>query len=137
MSHRIDIEFLDHVAIRVSDIEKSVLWYEKVLGLKKHQKPEWGDFPIFMMVNKTGIALFPANLEDKEIDPVSRNVKIDHFAFHVSLENFERAKRRYEELDLEFTIENHHYFHSIYTRDPDGHVVELTTLVVEQKDFYQ
>jgi catechol 2,3-dioxygenase-like lactoylglutathione lyase family enzyme len=46
---KIKIEFLDHVAIRVADIEASAKWYEKVLGLKRYQLPEWGDFPIFLL----------------------------------------------------------------------------------------
>ncbi|OUS01000.1 glyoxalase [Flavobacteriales bacterium 33_180_T64] len=132
----IEIEFLDHVAIRVIDIEKSVKWYEEVLGLKKHQLSKWGDFPIFMLANKSGIALFPANSTDKEIDPKSKNVKIDHFAFNVTKENFEKAKRRYKNLNLEFNIQDHHYFYSIYTKDPDGHTVELTTIMVDEKRFY-
>ena len=92
--HRIEIEFLDHVAIRVADIESSVNWYKKVLGLKRYQFPEWGDFPIFLLSGKSGIALFPANLMDTKIDSASKNVKIDHFAFNVTIENFEKAKKK-------------------------------------------
>ncbi len=134
---QIQIGFLDHVAIRVKDLSESAAWYEQVLGLAKYQLPEWGEFPIFMLAGKTGVALFPASFSDERIDPNSRNVKIDHFAFNVDRENFEKAKRRYEELDLEFNLQDHHFFHSIYTRDPDGHVVELTTLVVEENEFYR
>ncbi len=137
MIEKIEIEFLDHVAIRVADIETSVKWYEKVLGLKKYQLPKWGDFPIFMLANKSGIALFPANMTDKKIDTKSKNIKIDHFAFNVTNENFEKAKRRYRTLNLEFNIQDHHYFHSIYTKDPDGHTVELTTIVVDENKFYR
>jgi len=133
---KIEIEFLDHVAIRVADIKASVKWYEEVLGLKKHQLPEWGDFPVFMLANKSGIALFPANTNDAEIDAKSKNIKIDHFAFNVNKENFEKAKKRYTELNLDFNIQDHHYFHSIYTKDPDNHTVELTTIVVNEKEFY-
>lgn len=136
-TEKIEIEFLDHVAIRVMDIDASVKWYEKVLDLKKYQLPEWGDFPIFMLANKSGIALFPANVSDVEIDPNSKNIKIDHFAFNVTNENFEKAKKRYGDLNLEFKIQDHHYFHSIYTKDPDGHTVELTTIVVDEKKFYK
>lgn len=133
---KFEIDFLDHVAIRVANIETSVAWYEKVLGLKKYQLPEWGDFPIFMLANKSGIALFPANTSDKEFDLKSKNVSIDHFAFKVNNENFEKAKKQYTELNLDFNIQDHHYFHSMYTKDPDGHTVELTTIVVDEDKFY-
>lgn len=136
METDIKIEFLDHVAIRVKDLSRSVEWYQQVLGLKKYQLPEWGEYPIFLLAGKSGIALFPANLKDSKFDFSSRNVKIDHFAFHVTQANFERAKRRYTALNLDFNIQDHHYFHSIYTKDPDGHTVELTTLVVDENEFY-
>jgi len=83
------------------------------------------------------VALFPANKDHEQLNPKSKNVKIDHFAFNVSKDNFELAKKRYIELKLDFTIQDHHYFHSIYTKDPDGHTVELTTLIVEEKEFYK
>lgn len=130
------IECLDHVAIRVKDLNVSAKWYETVLGLKKYQVPEWGDYPIFMLAHKTGIALFPANSNDTALEPNSKNVKIDHFAFNVTNENFETAKQHYKELGLNFSFQDHLYFHSIYTKDPDGHTVELTTLMVDEKTFY-
>lgn len=135
--NEIAIEFLDHVAIRVKDLDVSAEWYEKVLGLQKYQLPEWGDFPVFMLSGKSGLALFPANMKDKQLDLNSKNVKIDHFAFHVTKENFEKAKLRYTELNMDYSIQDHYYFHSIYTRDPDGHTVELTTLVVNEDSFYK
>ncbi|PTX58710.1 catechol 2,3-dioxygenase-like lactoylglutathione lyase family enzyme [Kordia periserrulae] len=130
------LDFLDHVAIRVKDIDASVAWYEKVLGLQRYQLPKWGDFPIFMLSGKTGIALFPANTNDPKLDSSSMNVKIDHFAFHVSNEAFAKARKHYESLGIDYSFQDHHYFHSIYTKDLDGHDVELTTLVVDATDFY-
>lgn len=132
----ITLDFLDHVAIRVKDLNTSADWYENVLGLKKHQIPQWGEYPIFMLSGKSGIALFPANLNDTKLELDSKNVKIDHFAFNVTKGNFEKAKKRYTELHLEFIIKDHHYFQSIYTKDPDGHTVELTTILVNENEFY-
>ena len=131
------IEHLDHVAIRVADLEISSEWYERVLGLKRYKLEKWGEFPIFLLSGKSGIALFPANLEDPEVNQSTLNIKIDHFAFNVTNENFERARKRYEELGIQYQFKDHFYFHSIYTYDPDGHTVELTTLLIDEKDFYK
>lgn len=133
----IELQFLDHVAIRVSDLNASAEWYQDVLGLKKYCLPQWGDYPIFLLSGKSGIALFPANSSDPEIDQSSKNIKIDHFAFNVTRENFEKAKRRYADLSLNFIIKDHYYFDSIYTKDLDGHTVELTTIKVDEAGFYK
>jgi catechol 2,3-dioxygenase-like lactoylglutathione lyase family enzyme len=132
----ISLDFLDHVAIGVSDLEVSALWYQKVLGLKKYQLPEWGPYPIFMLSNRSGVALFPVKGEAKSLTSETNPIRIDHFAFNVDLENFEKAKKRFSQLGLMFSFQDHHYFHSIYTKDPDGHTVELTTLVVDADNFY-
>lgn len=130
------IDHLDHVAIRCANIAESVLWYSKVLGLKHYKLKAWGEYPIFMLAGKTGIALFPANLEDPSVNLVSKNIKIDHFAFHVAQSEFQKAKAHYKQLGLNFTASDHTYFDSIYTKDPDGHTVELTSIKVDPDSFY-
>lgn len=130
------IDYLDHVAIRVKDLEASATWYNEVLGLTRKTVPEWGPFPIFMLAHKTGVALFPADPDDPTLDMTSKNIKIDHFAFHVSAENFAKARKKYDALQLTYTFQDHHYFHSIYTKDPDGHMVELTTIIGHSDSFY-
>ncbi len=132
-----NINFLDHVAIYVKDIEVSIAWYSKVLGLKKYQLEAWGDFPIFMLSGKTGIAIFPANLEDDVLNQESRNVKIDHFAFNVSNIDFKKAQDYFKSIGESFHFQDHHYFHSIYLKDPDNHKVELTTILVDEDEFYK
>lgn len=126
------INHLDHIAIRVKDLNRSAKWYHDVLGLVEHRVEEWGGFPIFMVVNKTAVALFPITEEDQDI-----KCSHDHFAFNVDKENFNLARKKYEALGLKYIFQDHHYFHSIYTKDPDGHTVELTTLVMDEKAFYK
>lgn len=130
-----EVGFLDHVAIRVKDIEFSAKWYEEVLGLKRLSVPEWKNYPVFMSCGKSGVAIFPANLADPEIDKQSKNTGVSHFAFNISNEDFGKAQKHYENLTIEFDFQDHYYFHSIYTKDPDGHTVELTTIVVEDNTF--
>ncbi len=120
---------LDHVAITAADPAASVAWYQRVLGLKKMQLEAWGEFPIFMLAGQVGVAIFKADTSAQEAAPRPNGVRIDHFAFHVSQENFAKARQHYTQLGLTFTWQDHQYFHSIYTQDPDGHTVELTTLV--------
>jgi catechol 2,3-dioxygenase-like lactoylglutathione lyase family enzyme len=127
------IEFLDHIAIRAKDVETSAQWYEQVLGLERMDFPEWKNYPVFMGSGKTGVAIFPAKLDDPEPAKLSKNIKIDHFAFRVSNADFEKAKQHYTDLAVEFNFQDHFYFHSIYTKDPDGHTVELTTPVIKNK----
>ncbi len=134
---KFDIEFLDHIALRVKDLNISSKWYQKVMGLKEYKLPEWGEFPIFLLTGKSGIALFPADLSDRPNDPASKNVRLDHFAFHVTRENFVKAKERFTAMSLDFEAQDHHYFESIYLKDPDGHTVELTTLKVDEGEFYR
>jgi len=131
-----EINFLDHVAIRVKDMNASIEWYGNVLGLKKYQLEKWGEFPVFMFSGKSGIAIFPANLEHEKNNQESRNVKIDHFAFNVSNEDFKKAQEYFNSIGEVFQFQDHHYFHSIYLKDPDNHTVELTTLVVDEEEFY-
>lgn len=131
-----EINHLDHVAIYVKDMECSIDWYTRVLGLKKYQLEQWGDVPVFMLSGKSGVAIFPAQLQDQKIDPNSRNIRIEHFAFNVSNADFENAQNHFKSLNIPFDFQDHHYFHSVYLQDPDGHKVELTTIMVDESDFY-
>lgn len=133
MDDQLELNFLDHVAITVRDLERSAQWYETVLNLKRYELEAWGKFPIFMLAGKTGIALFPAKGNSNPVP----EIRIHHFAFNVDASNFQRARARYERLQIDYDFQDHHYFHSIYTLDPDGHQVELTTLISSATDFYK
>ncbi|WP_298237955.1 VOC family protein [uncultured Algibacter sp.] len=131
-----NINFLDHVAIRAKNMNISIEWYTKVMGLKKYQLEKWGEFPVFMLSGKTGVAIFPANLNDEKVNLLSKNVKIDHFAFNISNSDFKKAQEYFNSINEPFQFQDHYYFHSIYLKDPDNHTVELTTILVDESSFY-
>jgi catechol 2,3-dioxygenase-like lactoylglutathione lyase family enzyme len=87
----ISVNFLDHVAIRVKDMEASTQWDEKVLGLKRYHLNPWEPYPIFLLAGQSGIALLPAKESDPELPATSKKVKIDHFAFNVDQANYVKA----------------------------------------------
>jgi catechol 2,3-dioxygenase-like lactoylglutathione lyase family enzyme len=122
-----DINFIDHVAMRAKDQQKSIEWYQKVIGLTIADFPRWKNYPVFMSGGEFGLAIFPANTSEPEVNNTSKNSRIDHFAFNLSGEDFEKAKQHFAAIGIEFQIQDHYYFQSIYTKDPDGHTVELTT----------
>ena len=124
-----EISFIDHVAIRAKDQQKSIEWYQKVIGLTIADFPKWKNYPVFMSGGRFGLAIFPANTSEPELDIYSKNSRIDHFAFNLSKEDFEKAAQHFVTIGIEFQIQDHYYFQSIYTKDPDGHTVELTTPV--------
>lgn len=130
------INFLDHVAIKVRDINVSVEWYASVLGLKKCVLPEWGNYPVLMLAGKTGVAIFPIK-DPGENSIQNAQAKIDHFAFNVTNGNFEAAKHHFETIEQAYQFQDHTYFHSIYIKDPDGNTVELTTIITDETDVYK
>jgi catechol 2,3-dioxygenase-like lactoylglutathione lyase family enzyme len=130
------IDFLDHVAIRCMDPERTAAWYEAVLGLTRYHMKVWGSYPIFLLAGKTGLAIFPADSRPSRTLP-DRSVRIEHFAFQVDAHNYQIAKEHLHSLNISVEEQDHHYFQSLYFEDPDGHRVELTTLTVSPEDFYR
>ena len=116
---------LDHVALRVKDLERSAAWYREVLGLQPMFEGAWGGVPIMLGIGGlAAIALFPAG----EAGVSGRAaIEIDHFAFRASRADFERARESLEQRGIEVDFQDHEISHSIYFLDPDGHQLEITT----------
>ena len=124
---RFGISALDHVAIGVADVQRSCAFYARVLGFERLY-PEW-DRPVFMGLDGAGLAIFdreshPSPTPD-DVEPPA--VRILHFAFRVDREGLEAARRELAGEEFKVTFSDHGASHSLYFRDPDGHLVELTT----------
>jgi catechol 2,3-dioxygenase-like lactoylglutathione lyase family enzyme len=130
----LNIEGLDHIAIVVRDLKASTEWYERVLGLERKFADVWGDVPVMLAARgegRSGVALFPISVEKPQPLPARRSsLAVDHVAFRVDRENFERARGRLRELGISFEFEDHTVSHSIYFDDPDGNRLEITTYEV-------
>jgi catechol 2,3-dioxygenase-like lactoylglutathione lyase family enzyme len=122
------IRHIDHVALTVKDVERSIAWYRDILGLERRHEEAWGGVPAMMYASETGIALFPAATQDPHPAPERRNSTImRHLAFQVDRENFLRAQAELRGRGISFAFEDHQISHSIYLIDPDGYEIELTT----------
>jgi catechol 2,3-dioxygenase-like lactoylglutathione lyase family enzyme len=125
------LDHLDHVALNVRDLEHSAQWYQEVLGLERRHAEIW-PVPVFLCAGVTGVALFPADNPDRATARAEqRNVgAVRHVAFRADRQQFQRAQSALRQRGIEFDFENHTIAQSIYFRDPDGHVIEITTYEV-------
>ena len=121
------IDGIDHVALAVRDVRRSVAWYERVLELERLHEDVWGDFPAVVGVGTTSIALFPVESDDPKPSPGRDMLAMRHVAFRASRACFQSLQGRLKTLGIEFEFQNHQIAHSIYFHDPDGHEIEITT----------
>lgn len=125
------LEELDHIAITVTDLTRSVAWYRDVLGLEPRHQDLWGEVPTIMYTGSSGVALFPAETAEPAPKPdTARTLGMRHFAFRANRKNFEAAQRRLKELGVDFEFQDHEIADSIYFHDPDGHRLEIATYEV-------
>lgn len=124
----IHIRHIDHVALTVKDLDRSIAWYRDILGLERRHEAVWGRVPAMMCAGETGVALFPATTQNPNPARERRDSTVmRHLAFQVDRQNFLRAQTELRGRDISFTFEDHQIAHSIYLNDPDGYEIELTT----------
>ena len=121
------LEGIDHVALAVRDVERSVQWYAHILGLERQHEGMWNGIPVFVGKGNTGIALFPVSADAKPTQGTHREIRLLHLAFRANRENFLAAQRELQKRGIKFEFQDHEISHSIYFRDPDGHELEITT----------
>lgn len=114
---------LDHVVLVAGDVERTLAWYERHLGLAPLQVDEWRagqvPFPSLRVTESTIIDIIPGH--------DGQRGHLDHVCFVVSNEDLERAKRA---PDLAIVDEGPRsgargIARSVYVLDPDELTVEI------------
>jgi len=116
----------DHVVLKVTDVERSLAWYQGVLGLRGERVDEW----------RRGEVLFPSvRIDDRTLidllagEPTGTNV--DHVC--LVIDDGGELDRIVESGDWDIVGDGpadglfgaQGFARSLYVRDPDGNVVEL------------
>lgn len=132
---------MHHHAFRSCDIEKTRKFYEEVIGLPliatfvETENPLYEDGPSYIHVffelgDGSCLAFFQFQPNGEPTGFAPRDSFDHHIALEVDgIEAVKAAERRYQELGLEHHIHDHGYVYSLYTKDPNGMIVELTTKV--------
>ena len=96
------LDGLDHVALTVRDVARSIAWYQEVLGLERAHEDVWGDIPVFVLSGSSGLALFPVKGADPNPRPGPDTISIRHVAFRASRSNFEEAQDELRRRNITF-----------------------------------
>ncbi|MEV0280524.1 VOC family protein [Streptomyces sp. NPDC050610] len=115
----------NHTIIAAKDRDDSARFFRELLELA--EAPSWGPF--------TNIQLSDGVLLQFAEPPVE--IQMQHYAFLVDDELFDRAYRRLGERGIEYwadprmrrsgEINNEHGGRGVYFKDPAGHAIELIT----------
>ena len=114
-----------HVALRVRDIEKSLDFYSRVLGMQVEWRPDPRN--AYLTSGNDNLALHEA--EDPAQLAVGPATSLDHFGFFVSRpEQVDEWARRLETRGVPLVQQPKTHrdgARSIYFRDPDGNLLQL------------
>ncbi len=122
------LQQIDHVALSVTDLEKSIAWYQDVLGLERRYREAWGDCPAMLCAGSTCIALFPLRSAESSARTNGSNPPtMCHLAFRATYGDLLEAEKNLQARGIPFEFQSHGIAHSIYFSDPDGYQLEITT----------
>jgi len=119
-----ELDALDHVGLLVSDIDRSIEWYERVLGLQRAHEDISGRKPAVLVANGTGVSLFP---DGGDPGAAAAFRPPAHVCFRLSARAYQSAQAELEGAGIRYVESDHHVSRSLYVHDPDLHLVEITT----------
>ena len=123
------IEAYDHVSVNTADIEKSIEFYESILGFRKLRTVENGDSTLTYMGNDAGVTieLFDWNGSCSYHELTDDMAGIAHIALKVDdIEGwYGFLKEKGADIKLPLSRLDHLGMYVVLVRDPGGAVVEL------------
>ncbi len=128
----VKITELDHIVLRVKDVEVSLRFYTETLGLKSERVEQWrkGEirFPSARLNDDTIIDFFASDERPSSRDGVRNQ---DHFCMVIEPTDMEELKTKFEAMGVGIQAGpgkrwgSHGDGTSLYVYDPDDNVVEL------------
>jgi len=128
----VKITEMDHIVLRVKDVEESLRFYTEVLGMKSERVDQWraGEirFPSARINADTIIDFFGSDQEPIAKEGVKNQ---DHYCMVIEKTDMEALKAKFEAIGVDIQAGpgkrwgSHGDGTSLYIYDPDNNVVEL------------
>ena len=124
------VQALGEIALRVTDLDRAQEFYENVVGLDLMRRfPEAAFFKIAdgFAGHTQVLALFDRKNEEGYRGLSAGMTTVDHFAFTISLDDYQAEKKRLEAHGVAVQVDEHSWVHwrSLYFLDPEGNEVEF------------
>ena len=119
---------IDHVAINVADLDKTLKFYTEVLGLQVTQRePSKPGIEYFLDCGPSLLGIIQAKDLDKKHHFENEGLGANHFSFRIHANDFDPMIKRLEEhaVKIEFAKKREKSW-SLYFYDIDGNKLEIT-----------
>ena len=129
----IQIKGIDHVAVNVRDIDKSLEFYTRVIGLNiTAREPSKPGIEYFLDCGPSLIGIIQAKDLTRNHAFENEGLGANHFSFRVHSKDFEPMIKRLEECNvmIEFAKKREKSW-SLYFYDLDGNKLEVTSWPLE------
>jgi catechol 2,3-dioxygenase-like lactoylglutathione lyase family enzyme len=119
------VRALGEVALRVNDLAAMRRFYEDVFNLEPLGSFENAVLYRIAPGHRGHTQVFALFARGVPVDSAATTV--DHVAFNIDRDDFDRERARLESLGLTVELANHAWVHwrSLYVRDPEGNQIEL------------
>ena len=129
----IRIQGIDHVALNVRNLDKSVEFYTRVIGLKiTAREPSKPGIEYFLDCGPSLLGIIQAKNLDDAHPFAHEGLGANHFSFRVHSDDFEPMIKRLEEhgVTIEYAKKREKSW-SLYFYDMDGNKLEVTAWPLE------
>ncbi len=129
----IKIQGIDHVALNVRDLDKSVEFYTKVIGLKvTAREPSKPGIEYFLDCGPSLLGIIQAKNLDDQHPFAHEGLGANHFSFRIHADDFGPMIKRLEEhgVTIEYAKKREKSW-SLYFYDMDGNKLEVTAWPLE------
>ena len=130
-----NIQGFDHVALNVRDIDKSVEFYTKILGLKiTEREPSKPGVEYFLDCGPSLLGIIQAKDFNNQHYFANEGLGANHFSFRIHAKDFDAMIQHLEKnnVKIEFAKKREKSW-SLYFYDLDGNKLEITAWPREDK----